>query len=124
MTDIGKLIKSYREKKNLTQQELAVKARLGTKSIEKYESGEQIPDTQTALKISTVLDLPASELLEHEYTVRHDIDQEIIQLITELGHEKAKVILRKFKELNAEDYTYIMQKMYELNHVSQYNDKE
>lgn len=124
MTDIGKLIKTYREKKNLTQQELAVKARLGTKSIEKYESGEQIPDTQTALKISTVLDLPASELLEHEYTVRHNIDQEIIQLITELGHEKAKVILRKFKELNAEDYTYIMQKMYELNHVSQYNDKE
>lgn len=124
MTDIGKLIKTYREKKNLTQQELAVKARLGTKSIEKYESGEQIPDTQTALKISTVLDLPASELLEHEYTVRHNIDQEIIQLITELGHEKAKVILRKFKELNAEGYTYIMQKMYELNHVSQYNDKE
>src|SRR3954451_20928478 len=123
MTDIGKLIKTYREKKNLTQQELAVKARLGIKSIEKYESGEQIPDTQTALKISTVLDLPASELLEHEYTVRHNIDQEIIQLITELGHEKAKVILRKFKELNAEDYTYIMQKMYELNHVSQYNDK-
>ena len=124
MTDIGKLIKTYREKKNLTQQELAVKARLGTKSIEKYESGEQIPDTQTALKISTVLDLPASELLEHEYTIRHDIDQEIIQLITALGHEKTKVILRKFKELNAEDYTYIMKKMYELNHVSQYNDKE
>lgn len=116
MTDIGKLIKTYREKKNLTQQELAVKARLGIKSIEKYESGEQIPDTQTALKISTVLDLPASELLEHEYTVRHAIDQEIIQLITALGHEKTKMILRKFKELNAEDYTYIMKKMYELNH--------
>ena len=117
MTDIGKLIKTYREKKNLTQQELAVKARLGTKSIEKYESGEQIPDTQTALKISTVLDLPASELLEHEYTVRHSIDQEIIQLISELGPEKTKLILSKFKGLGEEDYTLIMKKMYELKHV-------
>lgn len=116
MTDIGKLIKTYREKKNLTQQELAVKARLGTKSIQKYESGEQIPDTQTALKISTVLDLPASELLEHEYTVRHTIDQEIMQLITVLGQEKTKVILRMFKELNAKDYTYMLKKMSELNH--------
>ena len=32
---------------------------------EKYETGEQIPSTQTLLKLSTVLDIPASELLDH-----------------------------------------------------------
>ena len=47
-------------KKNLSQEELALKARLGAKIIEKYENGEQIPTTQTILKLSTVLDVPAS----------------------------------------------------------------
>ncbi|GIN88642.1 transcriptional regulator [Heyndrickxia sporothermodurans] len=62
MTSFAQNLKFYREQHNLTQEELAVKARLGTKIIEKYESGEQVPNTQTILKLSTVLDVPASVL--------------------------------------------------------------
>ncbi|MEB6551232.1 helix-turn-helix domain-containing protein [Heyndrickxia sporothermodurans] len=62
MTSFAQNLKFHREQHNLTQEELALKARLGTKTIEKYESGEQIPNTQTILKLSTVLDVPASEL--------------------------------------------------------------
>jgi transcriptional regulator with XRE-family HTH domain len=66
MNSIGHTIKTYREMLNMTQEELAQKVRVGTHTIEKYESGEHIPSTQTILKISTVLDIPASELLlEH-----------------------------------------------------------
>lgn len=64
MITIGQNIKACRERRNMTQAELALRIRVGTKKIENYESGEQIPDTQTVLKISTVLDIPASELLE------------------------------------------------------------
>jgi len=49
---------------HMSQEELAQKVRVGIHTIEKYESGEQIPSTQTLLKLSTVLDLPATELLE------------------------------------------------------------
>ncbi|WP_066091391.1 helix-turn-helix domain-containing protein [Neobacillus novalis] len=64
MNSIGHTIKTSREMLKMTQQELAQKVRVGTHTIEKYESGEQIPSTQTILKLSTVLDIPASELLK------------------------------------------------------------
>jgi transcriptional regulator with XRE-family HTH domain len=66
MNTIGQTIKTCREMLNMTQQELAQKIRVGTHTIEKYESGESIPSTQTILKLSTVLDIPASELLEQQ----------------------------------------------------------
>ncbi|MFC0024120.1 helix-turn-helix domain-containing protein [Neobacillus cucumis] len=62
MNSIGQTIKMYRKMLNLTQEELAQKVRVGTHTIEKYESGEQIPSNQTLLKLSTALDIPASEL--------------------------------------------------------------
>ncbi|MDR4949118.1 helix-turn-helix domain-containing protein [Neobacillus cucumis] len=62
MNSIGQTIKMYREMLNLTQEELAQKVRVGTHTIEKYESDEQIPSNQTLLKLSTALDIPASEL--------------------------------------------------------------
>lgn len=65
MNSIGHTIKTSREMLKMTQQELAQKVRVGTHTIEKYESGEQIPSTQTIMKLSTVLDIPASELLKY-----------------------------------------------------------
>jgi transcriptional regulator with XRE-family HTH domain len=66
LNTIGQKIKTHRELLNMTQQELAQRARIGTHTIIKYENGEQIPSNQTILKLSTVLDIPASELLDHE----------------------------------------------------------
>lgn len=66
MTTIGQNIKRFREELEMSQQELAVKIRVGTATIDKYESGLQTPDTQTILKISTVLDIPVSELMQEE----------------------------------------------------------
>ncbi|MEH7255178.1 helix-turn-helix transcriptional regulator [Neobacillus niacini] len=62
MNPIGRTIKNYREHLKMTKEELAQKIRVGTHTIEKYETGEQIPSNQTLLKLSTVLDIPASEL--------------------------------------------------------------
>ena len=64
MNSIGRIIKANREIQNMTQEELAQKVRVGISTIQKYETGEQTPSTQTLLKLSTVLDIPASELLE------------------------------------------------------------
>jgi transcriptional regulator with XRE-family HTH domain len=63
MNSIGQNIKTAREFRKLTQEELAQKMRIGTQTIEDYESGEQIPSNQTLLKFSTILEIPASELL-------------------------------------------------------------
>ncbi|AYA77662.1 XRE family transcriptional regulator [Bacillus sp. Y1] len=66
MTAIGQNIKRFREELEMSQQELAIKIRVGTATIDKYESGVQTPDSQTILKISTVLDIPVSELMQQE----------------------------------------------------------
>ena len=63
MTRIGENIRKFREEKNLSQEQLAVKIRCGTKKIEDYENGIASPNLDTILKISTVLDIPAAELL-------------------------------------------------------------
>ena len=64
MSNVGVNIRNYREMKNLTIEELALKIRVGTKTLKSYENGENIPNLQTVLKISTALDVPASELLD------------------------------------------------------------
>jgi ribosome-binding protein aMBF1 (putative translation factor) len=64
LNTIGQTIKNAREMLHMSQEELAQKVRVGIQTIEKYESGEQIPSTQTLLKLSTVLELPAIELLK------------------------------------------------------------
>ncbi|ESU31236.1 hypothetical protein G3A_17815 [Bacillus sp. 17376] len=67
MTAIGQNIKMCRERIGISQEELALKIRVGTRTIQRYESGEQTPTLQTILKISTALDVPASELMGEIY---------------------------------------------------------
>jgi transcriptional regulator with XRE-family HTH domain len=118
MSHFGENLKRVREDRNISQRELALKARLGASTIEKYESNEQIPDTQTILKLSTVLDIPASELLEREETNHHPagIDAEIEQLIKEIGPKRTKLILRKAKEFSEDDFLRVMQMLYEVKY--------
>lgn len=63
MSSLGENIKAVREKRNMSQEELAQKLRVGAKRIEDYESGIQIPSNETILRLSTVLDIPTSELI-------------------------------------------------------------
>lgn len=101
----------------MSQQELALKVRVGTATIQKYESGEQIPDVPTILKLSTVLDVPASELLEKgANNTASEMDPEIEHLIKEIGLKRAKLILRKAKEFSEEDFLRVMQMLYEIKY--------
>lgn len=64
MASLGENIKLYRERNNMSQEDLAIKIRVGPAKVENYESGKQIPTQETLLKISTVLDIPATELID------------------------------------------------------------
>jgi transcriptional regulator with XRE-family HTH domain len=122
MTHFGENLKRVREDRNMSQRQLALKARLGASTIEKYENNEQIPDTQIILNLSTVLDIPASELLEREVIDHHPagIDEEIEQLIKEIGQKRTKLILRKAKEFTEEDFLRVMQMLYEVKYEKKY----
>lgn len=109
MSAIGLAIKQNRERLNMTQQELAVKLRIGTSTIEKYENGCQQPDTQTILKISTILDVPASELLKDgSAACQTELDPELEQLLLDTGICDAKLILKKAKKVGKENLLRMM----------------
>lgn len=113
MSNIAKNIRQYREDHNLTQQELALKLRMGTKKIEMYESGEVTPDTQTILRLSTVLDIPASELIQNGPVANASgLDEEMEELIQEIGLKQAKLILRTAKDFSEEQILNIMHHLY------------
>ncbi|MCM3619024.1 helix-turn-helix transcriptional regulator [Sutcliffiella horikoshii] len=121
MREIGENIRFYRERAKLTAAELALKIRVGTGTIEKYESGIHKPDMQTILKISTVLDVPASELLESisSSSNARGLDPELELLIEEVGVKRAKLILRKAKEYTDEDFLNVMQILYDKKYSAQ-----
>lgn len=74
MNSFGENIKACREKRHLSQRELAMKLRVGMKKIEEYESGLQVPSNKTLLRLSTILDIPTSELIGKKST---DIEQQV-----------------------------------------------
>lgn len=63
---LGEQIKYFRNKKNLTQSELADLMGLKPVTIGKYESNEREPNLENLKKLSTVLEVPLIKLVEGE----------------------------------------------------------
>lgn len=57
-------LKMLREEKNWSLEDLSLKTQLGIEKLAAYEKGEQTPSIQTILKLSTVLEVPASNLMD------------------------------------------------------------
>ena len=61
---IGKRIKSAREKKGLTQEQLAEQVNLSPMHISVIERGNKLPRLETLINIANVLDVSADTLLQ------------------------------------------------------------
>lgn len=103
MYTFGEKVRLLRELNHMNQQELAFKVRVGPGTIEKYETGNLIPDTQTLLKLSTVLDVPATELISYSNQVNIQHDEELLELINQFGVSTTKTILQKLKDIPADE---------------------
>lgn len=60
MRDIGKNIKALRQRKNLTQEELAERLFVTRQTVSNYENGKTRPDVDMILKIAEVLETDAN----------------------------------------------------------------
>lgn len=63
---VGKKIRKYRKKQNLTQEQFAELCELSTNFIGIIERGEKRPSLDTFVKIANALDVSADMLLEDE----------------------------------------------------------
>ena len=59
---LGKRIQKLRDKKGMTQEELADAVRLSAKYIQFIENAKRIPSLKTVYKIARVLDVKVHEL--------------------------------------------------------------
>ncbi|MEK4230436.1 helix-turn-helix domain-containing protein [Solibacillus sp. FSL H8-0538] len=57
-------LKILRQERNLSLEELSKKTQVGVDKLASYEKGELTPSIQTILKLSTVLEVPASNLMD------------------------------------------------------------
>ena len=91
---IGKRIKSAREKKGLTQEQLAEQVNLSPMHISVIERGNKLPRLETLIKIANVLDVSADTLLQD--VVNNQIKlrtSEASNLIAQLSREDQRRVL-------------------------------
>lgn len=69
----GKTIKELREKRNLTQRELAEKINVSDKTISKWETGKGLPDIGIIEELSKALCISIGELLTGEYRKNENV---------------------------------------------------
>lgn len=62
-TMIGKRIEMYREKRNLSRQELADLMKVSRQTVFRWEQGERMPDILTFLQLARILGVRMEELL-------------------------------------------------------------
>ena len=91
---IGKRIKSAREKKGLTQAQLAEQVNLSPMHISVIERGNKLPRLETLINIANVLDVSADTLLQD--VVNNQIKlhtSEASNLIAQLSREDQRRVL-------------------------------
>ena len=91
---IGKRIKSAREKKGLTQEQLAEQVNLSPMHISVIGRGNKLPRLETLINIANVLDVSADTLLQD--VVNNQIKlhtSEASNLIAQLSREDQRRVL-------------------------------
>ena len=61
--NVGKNIAKFRKEKNLTQEELAKKINVSSKTISSYENNRNLPTIETLLLLSQVLEISIDEIV-------------------------------------------------------------
>ena len=61
--NVGKNIAKFRKEKELTQEELAQKINISAKAISSYENNRNLPNIETLILLSEVLDVPVDALI-------------------------------------------------------------
>ena len=59
------MFKEYRKKMKLTQEELAEKSNLNTRTIQRIENNEEIPSIETLSKLANTLNISDKDLVQY-----------------------------------------------------------
>lgn len=92
---IGRLIKSIRKKKNLTQREVAEMLSISEKTVSKWETGNGLPEVSLMLPLCELLGISVNELLSgerlDEKQYYNKAEENIMDLLKEKAEAKKKI---------------------------------
>ncbi|MFA7073713.1 MAG: helix-turn-helix transcriptional regulator [Endomicrobiaceae bacterium] len=100
---IGRRIKEERQKRGLTQEELAVKAHIGTKFIGNIERGVSKPSLDTFIKIAKALniscDLLISEDKNKKKRYKKPVSKHLEYLVSEFPGDEQNQLVKVIKDI-------------------------
>ncbi|EGO6705205.1 helix-turn-helix domain-containing protein [Enterococcus faecalis] len=100
--EFGDKLKKLREKRNMTQRELANLLFLKQSSISDYENNKSIPNGDIIKKISSIFDVSANYLLEIPDKNDTKLDSTIKETIEELKNEDTLLFMGKNGDIDEE----------------------
>jgi len=75
----GTTIKQLREKRNMTQAELAEKIGVSSKTISKWETAKGLPDISLLQPLAQALSIPVIELMSGEHIINKNISANMLR---------------------------------------------
>ena len=84
--DVGERIKKYREKQNLSQDELALKIFVSRQTISNWETNKSYPDIKSLIMLSNIFNVSLDDLVKGDIEkMRKSVTQEEIKKFNKLG---------------------------------------
>lgn len=130
MSTLGQRIKSFRQLRQMTQEQLATELNTTKTAISRYESDKREPNLDTIEKISSVLNVDIGEiLLDLDDAARwreiiHDADAKIIGISESLRDKDITAILEDLGKLNDSGWLVAKQRINELTMIPIYQRGE
>ena len=101
---IAERIRLYRQQKNLSQAELALKSNVNNKSLSRYELGSSIPPSDALKNIADALGISTDSLLNDDTVAIKDKDLlHKFEVIQDMNKED-KEIVNRFLDLTIRDF--------------------
>lgn len=79
---IGEVIRIYRKKKGMTQEEIANRLGVTTPAVNKWENGNSYPDISLLAPLARLLEISTDTLLSYREELT---EQEVVQVLGDLG---------------------------------------
>ena len=118
ISSTGERIKSFRQKRKLSQKQLGEKVGMSQQQIGQYETGTRIPKTETLVKLAAALDCTLFDLGSwDEYPLEDQIDAIIY------GGRKAEM-LAKYDCLNPDEKKKVDAYVDDLHSLHMYRSKD
>ena len=97
---IGAFLKQLRKEKDLTQEELAEKFYISSKTVSRWETGSRVPDLTTLVELAEFYEVDIRELIygEHQTDPLDNISNDTLKKVAEYAKEEKEKEKKKFNK--------------------------